>query len=195
MRGIRRGEGAVAALAPQARAWLSGAMRRFLALVLSLCAGPVLACDPPPDPAERFVLHVGVGAVATQIDHGAGTLRHVLSLTGGEVLVIDHGGCPARLAVSLLSRLPVVGPERLDWLAGVLAETAVAEALPGGPPDGAHLAAAFATPEALELTGSRKAGAWDASQAVLPAGGSARASYAPLAFPWGVMLGLELSGG
>lgn len=139
----------------------------------------------------RLPRHVGVASVAMAVDHAAAARRYVVDFKDRSLIVLEEGACPPRAAVTLIATGPVAGPAQLAVMADMLGETAPAQALPGGTPDAARLGAALASPDAVEAMEARRAAAWDLTAALSPQG-MARASWAPLAFPWGVMLGVEV---
>ncbi|MFT4151472.1 MAG: hypothetical protein QM656_14830 [Paracoccaceae bacterium] len=160
-------------------------------LLLALLASPAPACEPPPDLTVQLAAQPGVDAVSVSLDRSTTRLRHLISFHDGGVAVLDLSSCPPKAAVVLMTPDAVPGPVQMQALAALLAETPAAARV--GAPDVARLTAAYATAEATAAIEERRTAAWDATPVLLPQGGGlTRASWAPLAFPWGAMLGVEI---
>lgn len=135
---------------------------------------------------------VGVASVAGSIDHDRSARRYVVDFIDRSVIVLEEGDCPRRVSATLFSTGPIIPAAQVQAMAGLLDQTAAAPALTGGWVRVETLQPALATPEALEAMQDRRPGAWDVSALLLPGGGMAQAGYAPLAFPWGAMLTVEM---
>lgn len=167
---------------------------RLSVLPFALFPAAAIACDLPPDQSALLPRQAGVASVAAVHDHGRASWRYIVDFTDRSMAVVEDGGCPRRASVTLFTPGPLQGatPAQIAAVAGLIAQTSAA-GMPGAAVREDAVRAVLAADEAVQAVQDRRPAAWDVTAVLLPQGGGlARASWAPLAFPWGAMLGIEI---